>query len=298
MKNETKAALAACGACAPDILLPKAGTDLSRFSVVACDQYTAQPDYWERVKDYVGTAPSALNLILPEAWLGRAKEHEAAINPTMRQYLADGTLASLGEGMVFLHRETTTGVRRGLVLALDLEQYDFTPGSRSLIRATEKTVVERLPARIAIRREAPLEIPHIMVLINDRENTLMGMLDEAFAGEKPLYDFNLMQGGGRLCGWFFADDERLSCVADALAKLKGAAGDGMLYAMGDGNHSFAAAKAHWDAIKETLSPTERENHPARFCMAEIVNLYDPALAFEPIHRLLLQSVSHLQRSQL
>jgi len=286
--------LAAVGAAVPEVLLPAPGTDLTKFAVVACDQYSAQPEYWDEVEQLVGDAPSALHLMLPEAWLGKRPEHEAAINPTMKKYLADGTLRSAGHGLVFLHRATSTGVRRGLVVALDLEQYDFTPGSKSLIRATEKTIVERLPTRVAIRRNAPLEMPHIMVLINDKENRLMGWLDENVTAAPPLYDFKLMQKSGVLKGWLLRDEGVLTKIGELLAELRDSAVDGMLYAMGDGNHSMAAAKAHWDSLKETLSEDERRDHPARYAMVELVNLYDEALWFEPIHRLLI----HVDREEV
>ncbi len=287
MAGDVRGRLARVGAAAAEILLPNRNVDLSRFAVVACDQYSAQPAYWERVKEYVGDAPSALELMMPEAWLGKDEAHARAVPEKMQRYLDDGTLAPVGTGMVFLHRRTTAGVRRGLVLALDVEQYDYTPGSRSMIRATEKTVVDRLPPRIAIRKEAPLEMPHIMILVNDRENLLMGALDLLTEGRETLYDFPLMLESGHLTGWLLENDDDLARVAELLEALAERAGDGMLYAMGDGNHSFAAAKAHWDAIKGTLTAAERETHPARWALCELVNLYDPALTFEPMHRLLM-----------
>jgi hypothetical protein len=280
-------ALSQVGAAIPHILFPADGVDLTKFAVVACDQYSAQGEYWQQVADFVGDAPSALHMMMPEAWLGGHEAHEAAIPAVMQRYLDNGTLRDLGEGMMFLHRETTTGVRRGLVLALDLEQYDFTPGSSSMIRATEKTIVERLPTRIHIRAGAPVEMPHIMVLIDDRENRLMGMLDQTVEGEAPFYSFPLMQQSGSLTGWFLQNKDTFAAIADVLATLKAHSDDGMLYAMGDGNHSFAAAKAHWDNLKEKLTPEERAAHPARYGLVELVNLYDPALTFEPIHRLLM-----------
>lgn len=285
--NDIKAKLAKAGAAIPKMLFPAENVDLMKFSVVACDQYSAQEDYWRKVTAFVGDAPSALSLMMPEAWLGQKNEHEEKINGNMARYLEDKTLCDLGEGMMFICRTTTSGDRRGLLLMLDLEQYDFTPGSSSLIRATEKTVVERLPARIEIRKNAPLEMPHIMVLINDRENRLMGMLDKKTADRAPLYDFPLMLDSGRLKGHFIDDADTLDAIGDILCLLRAEAEDGMLYAMGDGNHSFAAAKAHWNALKGTLPEALRETHPARWCMAELVNLYDPALTFEPIHRLLM-----------
>ncbi|MDD3193365.1 MAG: DUF1015 domain-containing protein [Oscillospiraceae bacterium] len=287
MKEDIKARLAAVGASVPRLLFPKEGVDLQKFAVVACDQYSAQEEYWAAVRDFVGGAPSALQLMMPEAWLGKDSAHESAIPSAMERYLADGTLQDLGEGLMFLHRTTTTGVRRGLMLLLDLEQYDFTPGSVSMIRATEKTIVERLPPRVAIRSKAPLEMPHVMVLLDDRGNRLMGAMDQIVNGRKPLYDFPLMMDSGQLKGWFLQEESVYAAVAEALTLLQKATPNGMLYAMGDGNHSFAAAKAHWNAIKQELPTAEQERHPARFGLVELVNLYDPALAFEPIHRLLI-----------
>lgn len=279
--------LAGVGAAVPRLLFPQKGVDLQKFAVIACDQYSAQPEYWEAVQNFTDGAPSALQMIMPEAWLGKNLGHENAVPARMRRYLEDGTLSDIGEGMMFLHRATTTGIRRGLMLALDLEQYDFTPGSSSLIRATEKTVLERLPARVAIRSKAPLEMPHIMVLLDDRQNRLMGALDQMTAEKDPLYDFSLMMDSGRLKGWFLQEESVYDTVADVLTRLKEEALDGMLYAVGDGNHSFAAAKSHWDTLKAGLNAAERESHPARFGLVELVNLYDSALAFEPIHRLLM-----------
>ncbi len=287
MAGDARARLEKVGARPADILLPAPDVDLTRFAVVACDQFSAQPSYWEKVRAFVGDAPSALHMMMPEAWLESDEAHARAVPGKMEEYLEKGVLRSVGEGMIFIHRGTTAGVRRGLVLALDLENYDYTPGSRSMIRATEKTVVDRLPPRIAIRGKAPLEMPHIMILVNDRENTLMGALDGLTKGRRPIYDFPLMMDSGHLTGWFLSEEEDLSAVAGLLETLAARAGDGMLYAMGDGNHSFAAAKAHWDALKETLPEEARRDHPARFALCELVNLYDPALTFEPMHRLLM-----------
>lgn len=282
-----KEKLAGVGAAVPRLLFPKEGINLQKFAVIACDQYSAQEEYWDAVRDFIGSAPSSLQLMMPEAWLGKEPSHENAVPEHMRRYLADGTLREIGRGMMFLHRGTTTGVRRGLLLSLDLERYDFAPDSSSLIRATEKTIQERLPARVAIRSKAPLEMPHIMVLLDDRENRLMGALDQIAAGRAPFYDFSLMMDSGSLKGWFLQEENIFDAVADILAQLKAQSRAGMLYAMGDGNHSFAAAKEHWDTRKAGLTAAQRESHPARFGLVELVNLYDPALVFEPIHRLLI-----------
>ena len=275
------------GAFVPHILLPAKGVDYSKYSVIACDQFSAQPEYWEDVKAYVGNAPSSLNVILPEAFLSsESPERVAGINAAMRDYIERGVLEDIGEAMVYVERETSSGVRKGLVLALDLECYDYKKGASSLIRATEETVVERLPSRIKIRSGAPLEIPHVMVLIDDKQNLLMGAIASIKTELEQLYDFKLMLGSGGIKGYKLSSERALGAVADALLALKAQAAGGMLYAMGDGNHSFAAAKACWENIKSGLSEKEKETHPARYCLVELVNLYDEALKFEPIHRVL------------
>lgn len=273
------------GLKASRILLPEKGTDWTRWSVVACDQYSAQADYWEKVDGLVGSAPSTLRLMLPEAWLGD-EAREKAIVPAMRRYLSEGILRQTEPCMVWLRRETTAGPRRGLVASLDLEAYDYAPDSRSLVRATEATVAARLPARVRVRREAALEMPHVMVLIDDPAHELAGLLSDAEAGE-PMYDFPLMMEGGRVTGWK-VDAEKEKGIEALLEKWSAQQGtDPMLFAVGDGNHSLAAAKVFWEEVKASLPVEEREDYPARFALVEIVNLHDPALVFEPIHRLFM-----------
>ena len=287
MSKDVKKRLAALGLRIPELLLPREGTDLSRYAVIACDQFSAEGEYWERVKETVGDAPSTLHMILPEAWLREGEAHRKNIVPTMERYLADGTLRSIGEGMVFLKRTTPSGVRRGLVTAFDLEQYDYREGSKTLLRPTEATVEARLPARVDIRREAPLELPHVLVLINDPTDGLMDALDALTEKRTPLYDFELMEQGGHLTGWHLSEEKNYVNLAEQLERLYAETTEGMLYAMGDGNHSFAAAKLHWEQVKATLPPEAWEGHPARYALCELVNLYDKALPFEPIHRLLM-----------
>ena len=280
-------AFAALGVSIPNILLPAPGVDLNKFAVVACDQHVSDPAYWEAVEAYVGDAPSALRLMLPEAYLekpDRAARVEA-INAAMKSYLEKGLLREVGEGFVYLHRTISTGVRHGLMMALDLEQYDYTPGAKSLIRATEQTIPERLPPRVEIRKGAVLELPHIMVLVDDPENLLLGTLEQALPQLTQCYDFDLMQQSGHLTGWLVQQEELLARLADILGTLC-RKGDGLLFAMGDGNHSLATAKACWEQLKPTLSGSERECHPARYALCEIVNLHDEAMVFEPIHRVL------------
>ncbi|HQQ88683.1 MAG TPA: DUF1015 domain-containing protein, partial [Oscillospiraceae bacterium] len=277
---------AALGIKVPEIWLPNNTVDLQKYAVLACDQYAAQPEYWDRIRDFVGDAPSALNMILPEAFLLRGDHDYAKRAAAMERYLSDGTLENKGETMVFCRRKTPDGERRGLIVAFDMEQYDFNPDSKLLIRATEETVLSRVPPRVEIRKQSPLELPHVLVLIDDRENLLMRALD-AEAGNLPLlYDFDLMEGGGHITGYRVDSPELLGKVAGALEILRDQSGDGFLFAMGDGNHSFAAAKSYWEELKPMLSPAERETHPARYALAEIINLYDPAMPYEGMNRLL------------
>ena len=267
------------------ILLPREGIDLTKWAVVACDQFTAQPEYWRRADALVGDAPSALRLILPEAWLGEREARIPAIHSAMSDYLAKGVLTeAVANGFVLVERETAAGVRPGLVAALDLEAYDYNPGSEGLIRATEGTVLERVPPRARIRAGAPVELPHVMMLIDDPGETVIEPLLERRARLRPLYDFELMLGGGRLRGWAVEgeDARRVFDAVDALNKKA----DGLLYAVGDGNHSLAAARKCWLDIRDALTPEARATHPARYALVELVNLACPALVFEPIHRAL------------
>ena len=270
-----------------EILLPREGLDLSRWAVVACDQFTAQPEYWAKAEAIVGDAPSALRLTLPEIWLGEADARIPAIRAAMARYLEAGDLApAVRDGFVLTERVTAAGSRPGLLVALDLEAYDFAPGAASLIRATEGTVLERVPPRARIRRGAPLALPHVMMLIDDPAASVIEPLMARRDALRPLYDFELMLGGGHLRGWAVegADARAVFDAVDALC----AASDGLLYAVGDGNHSLAAAKQCWTELRDTLPPEARERHPARFALVELVNLNCPALAFEPIHRALFR----------
>ena len=259
-------AFAALGVSIPNILLPAPGVDLNKFAVVACDQHVSDPAYWEAVEAYVGDAPSALRLMLPEAYLekpDRAARVEA-INAAMKSYLEKGLLREVGEGFIYLHRTISTGVRHGLMMALDLEQYDYTPGAKSLIRATEQTIPERLPPRVEIRKGAVLELPHIMVLVDDPENLLLGTLEQALPQLTQCYDFDLMQQSGHLTGWLVQQEELLARLADILGTLC-RKGDGLLFAMGDGNRQglLGAAQAH--AVRERAGVPSRPVRPVRDC---------------------------------
>ena len=281
------------GLQAADILLPKYEIDLSKWAVVACDQFTAEPEYWSRIEKETHNLPSTYHLILPEAYLGtaQAKTHQTEVNPTMEKYVHEGIFQEV-EGFIFIEREIGSGVRQGLIAALDLEQYDYQPDSQSLIRATEGTIVDRLPPRIAIRKDAPLELPHIMVLIDDPDFSVIRHLSEIKDKLEKIYDFELMAGGGHLRGYHVKDLTIEEQIVNALKELAsadwqknryGTSDHPLLYAVGDGNHSLATAKSIWENIK----PDADENHPARFALVELVNIHDPAIVFEPIHRILM-----------
>ena len=280
-----------------DILLPKFRNDperMKKWACVACDQYTSEPDYWERVGKFVGDAPSTLRVTLPEIWLDEAGKRIPGINRTMRGYL-DTILEVHPDSMIYLERTLKNGkVRKGLVGAVDLECYDYTKGAKSLVRATEGTVLERIPPRVRIREGAPIELPHIMILIDDPGRTVI----EPLSGEKlkVAYDFDLMENSGHVRGGFIPADTQARIIS-ALEKL--AVGENpLLFAMGDGNHSLASAKAYWEEIKPTLTVSERETHPARFALAEIVNIHDDALDFEPIYRVVFGVEPEKLRAEL
>ena len=281
-----KEKLAKLGVLIPNVLLPNKNIDYSKYAVLACDQYAAQPEYWRRVKEYVGDSPSALNLILPEAWLLEGDRNYEKRAGFMKKYLSDGTLEDMGEAMIFNRRKTPDGVRRGLIAAFDLEQYEFEPGHDNLIKVTEMTDITRVAPRVEIRRKAALELPHILMLVVDKENKLMSMLDSEYSNMEKVYDFELMEGGGRLEGAKVQSPEFLQKVADTLEELFVENGSTFSFAVGDGNHSLATAKCYWEELKKALSPEELKNHPARYCLAEIINLYDPAMPYECMNRLL------------
>jgi len=270
------------GVRVPRILLPKEGVDMSKWAVVACDQFTSEPEYWAGVERLVAEVSSTYKITLPEVYLESPDKQERIkeINEEMKKYLDEEVLEEKFEGFVLVERTLKSGKeRRGLMVALDLEKYDYHKGSKTLIRATEGTVEARIPPRLEIRKEALIELPHIMVLINDKEKNVI----EKTRGEEVIYDFDLMMNGGHVRGWKIMDEREIEKIAEALEKL--ISSDGFLFAMGDGNHSLATAKAHWNNLKTTLSNQEQETHPARFALVELVNVYDDGLEFEPIHRL-------------
>ena len=270
------------GLAPAQMLLPDRATDLTAWAVVACDQYTSQPEYWQAAEQLVGEKPSTLRITLPEIYLNETEKRLPGIYQAMADYLARGVLKETAPGFVLIRRITPSGDRLGLVAALDLEQYDYKSGSQGMIRATEGTIEARLPARVAVRRHALVECPHVMCLLNDEKAQVIEPV-YAMREELPLlYDFELMQGGGHLTGWAVTDENLMGKIADALKELK--AEVPFLYAVGDGNHSLATAKKCWEELKGSLTEQERETHPARYALAEIENLHSPAIQFEPIHR--------------
>ena len=275
---------------AADIMVPRKGVDLGRWAVVACDQFTSEKEYWHDVENYVGKEHSTLKLIFPECYLddGDDQQRIESINSTMKEYV-DADLFTTYPNCFFLVKRTCgSSSRWGLMAALDLDRYSWEKGSRSLIRATEGTILSRIPPRKKIRKDAPLEIPHIMVLISDRDKTVIEPLAESVQRLEKAYDFELMKNGGHLEAWVVDKESDMENVASAFEKLNAALDpeNPLLFAMGDGNHSFATAKSCWEDIRAGLSEEERKNHPARFCLVELENIFDPGLVFEPIHRVL------------
>lgn len=284
----------------PEIYLPNSDVDLNKRSVVACDQYTSQPDYWEDIKNTIWNNPSTLNIIFPEVYLeDQAWEVRIeTIKSNMLKYLDNWILENKWYGFIYLDRQTSHArSRKWLIIALDLEKYDYSKSSQTLIRATEGTIVDRLPPRIKIRNWAVLETPHIMVLIDDPEKKIIESLANNIDKYTKLYDFDLMMDGGHIKWYQISDEESINNIVSGLEKLadkevfknKYWVWDELwvlLFAMGDGNHSLATAKAIWEEKKKDLSDEEKQNHPSRFAIVEINNVHDAGINFEPIHRVL------------
>ena len=281
---------------AGNILLPKKDVDMTKWSVVACDQYTSEPEYWSEVSALVGNAPSTLHVTFPEIYLenGDGDERIKSINSNMGKYIDEGLFAPSTSKYIYVERTQRNGkIRRGLMGVVDLEEYDYNKGSQSKIRATEGTVLERIPPRVKIRKNARLELPHIMLLIDDADKRIIEPLDAKKKSFDIAYDFTLMQNSGSVKGYFVDEDEEKR-IDDELARLAdetifkekyGISDKGVLQlAVGDGNHSLATAKECWRLVKETLSPEEYDTHPARYALCELVNLHDTSLEFEAIHR--------------
>lgn len=259
-----------------DILLPKNGFE--KWAVIACDQYTSEPQYWKSVADYVGDAPSALNLIFPEVYLsGDNSKKISEINENMKKYIEDGVFNEFKNTFIYIKRTVTGGkTRRGVMGLIDLCDYSYEKGSKTLIRATEETVPERIPPRVEIRKDAPLELPHIMLLIDDPDMTVIAPLDKKTEGKKPLYDFDLMLNGGHITGTALSEKTAAE-LQKALGALVENSDDKLLFAVGDGNHSLAAAKECYRVNKSEKS---------RYALVEIVNIHDESLEFEPIYRVI------------
>ena len=278
---------------AADILLPQ-NADLQKWAVVACDQFTSEPEYWEAVKKFANDEPTTLNVIFPEVYLedGDGNERIAKINKTMDEYITSGILKEYKNTMIYVEREQTDSkTRKGIVGTVDLEEYDFNKGSQSKIRATEGTILSRIPPRQKIRINAPMELPHILMLIDDRTRSIVEPLTDKKAAFEKLYDFDLMQNSGHITGYKI-DEESIQDILRKMEKLEdkaefetkyGVKDKGVLViAAGDGNHSLATAKSCWEEIKKGLTEEEKKTHPARFALVELMNIHDEALEFEPI----------------
>lgn len=272
-----------------DILLPADTVDVKKWAVIACDQFTSQPKYWNQVESFVGDEWSTLHMIYPEVYLSTDngtvyKERIRKIQNYMENCLKDGILAErIHQGYVLTVRETDAGTRVGLLAALDLEAYDYSRNAKSRVRATEATVQARIPVRVGIREGAPVEIPHVMMLLDDIQCRLIEPLYDRRDTLPKLYNTDLMMGGGRVSGYAVegAEAEELTSVLEEMEKEN----DGIFLAVGDGNHSLAAAKACWEEVKKSLTEEECINHSARYALVEVVNIHSPALAFYPIHRI-------------
>lgn len=279
-----------------DILIPKKSIDMKKWTVIACDQYTSEPEYWSQTDKIVGQNYSSLNLILPEIYLEdeNVKEKIENIHKNMDKYLNDNIFDEYKNSMIYVERIQSNGIlRAGIVGMIDLEEYDFSQDSNSQVRATEATVIERIPPRIKIRDGASLEVPHIMILIDDENNTVIEPLSSLKNKMKELYNFELMQEGGKISGYLI-DENKCTEIISALNMLgnpekfskKYNCNEVLLYAMGDGNHSLATAKEFYEQLKRNNPEKNFSNHPARYALAEIVNLHSPALQFEAIHRII------------
>ena len=283
-----------------NILLPK-NTDMTKWSVVACDQYTSEKDYWEEVEQIVGDYPSTLKLTLPEIYLEEndVEERIKRINDNMQKLIDEKFFTEYKDSMIYLERTQADGkVREGVMGIVDLEDYSYEKGSETLIRATEKTVIERIPPRVKIRENAPLEFPHIMILIDDDKKDIIESLKEEVKEDDKVYDFELMQNGGHIKGYKLSDksieeiESKLEVLRDPenFSKKYDVTNKGvLLFAMGDGNHSLATAKTCYEKLKKELNEEEYLNHPARYALVELVNLHSQALEFEAIHRVIFDT---------
>ena len=267
----------------PNVLLPK-NADMTAWAVNACDQFTSDYKYWEDLKSFVGDKPSTLNIIYPEIYLkDDTQKRIDTINRNMQKYLDDGVFYEVSGKFILVERTTQSGTRTGIVMAIDLEDYSFEKGSSALIRSTEATILERIPPRVEIRKNAVIELPHVMLLFDDKQNAVLGNIKRG----KVLYDFTLNMGGGTVKGTEILNPQEVISEFEKLSQGdRYGNGQRIMFAVGDGNHSLATAKTCWENLKVNLTKEQRETHPARFALVEAVNIYDNALTFEPIHRLI------------
>lgn len=291
--------LSCFGVYTGDMLLPKAA-DMSRWSVIACDQFTSQKSYWEELAAFVGEEKSALRLILPEAYLEEADADAriAAVNDTMREYMAGDVFETYRDAFIYVQRDTETGIRHGMVCCIDLEAYN--PAGTGLIRPTEGTVPSRVPPRMKIRKNAAVELAHVMLLCDDKNMAIFNRLQELTENTAPTYDFEVSMGGGHLKGWAVQGEESIAAVTEAFneAAEEAATRNGEaapFLVVGDGNHSLAAAKAHWENVKAAGAD---KDHPARYAMVEIVSIHDDSIRFEPIHRVIFDTTRDKLTEQL
>ena len=279
-----------------DIMLPK-DAPMEKWAVIACDQFTSDYDYWQRVRANAEGCPSTINLVLPEAILGTPEEETqtALINKTMGEYIENGVFTTYANSFVYVERTMENGtIRKGLVGMVDLEAYDFTQGATADIRATERTVIERIPPRVKVRKDAPVELPHIIMLVDDHDKVLIEPITAKKDSLKKVYECDLMEDGGHIAGWIVegADVEAFNAVfeeysANVGSKYADLEGVPMILATGDGNHSLATAKTCYEELKAANPGVDLSNHPARYALVEVENIHDEAQVFEPIHRIIM-----------
>lgn len=273
----------------PHILLPNKSVDMTKYAVIAQDQFSAEKEYWDDVAKIVGDSPSTLHMMMPEARFPLTDEKQQSIYNYMKKYINDKTLEDIGKGFIYVKRQVSSGIRKGLVALIDLEQYDYNDNIKSLIRVTERTVKERLPIRVKIREKAIIDMPHVMLLVEDKEYLLTKYLDTVANDDNKVYDFNLMKQGGSIKGYHISNEDDIENIADIFLKLKEGIKDNLMFAIGDGNHSLAAAKMCYEKDK-----TENK----RYALVEIVNIYDEAVSFFPIHRLVMNVDKALFKKEL
>ena len=271
---------------APHILLPKEGTDMHAYSVIACDQFTSQIEYWNDLRDMVGDKLSTFHMIYPEAYLENTDQEQyiKTVNQNISSYLDKNLLVDMGESFILVERVTDYGVRRlGLVISIDLEEYSYKRGVPCSIKASEATIEERIPPRLKIRKDAPIELPHTLLLFDDPDKTIVEPLYAKRNELKCVYDFDLNQNGGHLRGYLIKD---VKAAIEQFNNLYQKNNNGLMFIVGDGNHSLATAKAHWEEVKKSLPKEELDKHPARYALVEAINIFDEGINFEPIHRVL------------